>query len=106
MRWLFRHLLNRSHTIFFRDSILDQLVDCVWMGNIVDSADIISLFEDKVSITQYVTYESMSFDIDLQNTFHIHELDIIDEEETRMDEEDSMLRYEHQSSKIIDRVHN
>ena len=76
------------------------------MGNIVDSADIISLFEDKVSITQYITYESMSFDIDLQYAFHIHEFDIIDEQEARMDEEDSMIRYEHQTTKKIDRIHD
>lgn len=76
------------------------------MGNIVDSPHIISLFEDKVSITQYITYEPMSFDIDLQYTFHIHELDIIDEEEARMDEENGMVRYEHQPPEIIDRVHD
>lgn len=33
----------------------------------------------------------MSFDINLEYTFHIHEFDIIDEEEARMDEEDRML---------------
>lgn len=103
---VFRHVLDGSHVIFFRDSILDQLIHRVRMGDIVDSADIISLLEDEVSIIQDIANESMSFDIDLQNTFHIHELDIIDEQEARMDEEDGMLRYEHQSSKIIDRVHD
>ena len=103
---MFRHILDRSDIILFRDTILDHLINRVWMGNIVYSPNIIPLLEDEVSITQDIADQPMSFDIDLQDTLHIHEFDIIDEEEARMDEEDRMIRYEHEPSEVVDRVHD
>lgn len=63
--------------------------------------DIVALFEEEVSIVQYIREEPMSLDIDLQYTFHIHEFDIIDEEEARMDEYHCMIRDEHNTSEIV-----
>jgi hypothetical protein len=46
----------------------------------------------------------MTFHIDLQDTFHIHEFYIIDEEDTRMDEYDRLLCDEHSPTEIVDKI--
>jgi hypothetical protein len=63
----------------------------MWMWHIVDGPYIIALFEKDVSEIQYICEESMSFDIDLEYTLHIHKLDIIDQYKTRVDEDDRMI---------------
>jgi hypothetical protein len=73
----------------------------VWIGDIVYFPDIVALFEEEVSIVQYIREESMSLDIDFQDTLHIHEFDIIDEEEARVDEYNRMICHEHNTTKIV-----
>ena len=88
---MFCYILDRANFIFFRNPLLDLLIDRVWIGNIVNPSNLISLLENEVSIIQDISKESMSFDIYLENTLHIHEFDVINQNETRMDKDNSMI---------------
>lgn len=101
---MFCKFLDRSDLILFRDSIFDNLIDCMRIGDIVNSSDIIALFEYEVTVVQYICQESMSFHIDLQDTLHIHEFYIIDEEDTRMNEYDRLFSDKHGPTEIVDKI--
>jgi hypothetical protein len=73
----------------------------VWIWDIVDFPDVVALFEEEMSVVEYICHEPMTFDIYLQYALHIHEFDIIDEEETRMDKYHCMIRDEHNTSEIV-----
>ena len=63
---------------------LDNLIDAVRIPEIVNTPDIIALFEDEVSVIEYTCEESVFLYINLENTLDIHELYVIYEYETRM----------------------
>ena len=74
------------------------------MWYIVYFSHIIALLEDDMSIVEHIGYETVTFNIHFQYTLHIHEFDIIHEQETRMDEYDGIFSDEHNSTKIINRI--
>lgn len=90
----------------FWNSILDYLINRMCMRNIVHFSDIISLFEYEMSIVQYICDDSMTFHINFYDAFHIHEFDVIDQEEARMDKNNRMITHEHDSSIIINSIQN
>lgn len=102
---MFCEFLDVGDTIFFFwEPILDHLVDWMWLGNKVHFSNVISLFEEEVSIVKYVCNETMPFDIDFDDTFHIHEFYVINEEEACVDKDNSVLWDEHNSSIVVYRI--
>ena len=61
--------------------MLNQIIYLIREWYIVYPANIIALFDEEISIVEYIGKESVSFDIELEDTLHIHEFDIIDKEE-------------------------
>lgn len=77
---------------------LDNLIYLVWISEVVDTPDIIALFEEEVPIIEHTCHESVLLYIDLEDALDIHELYIIDEYETRVYDDNSTITHEHQSS--------
>ncbi len=89
---------------FYGHMVLDGIIDVVGLWYVVNLSYFISLFEYEVAIIQDVCQKSMPFDIDFEESFHIHVFDIIDEEKARMYEYDRVFCYEENPSSIVDTI--
>jgi hypothetical protein len=83
---------------------LDNLVYPMRISEIVDSSDIVPLFEYQVPIVEDAREESVLLYINLEYTLQVHELYVIDEDQARMHYNDRFFAHEHRASIEVDNV--
>lgn len=98
---MFCIFLDMTYVIISWNFVFDDLVDRMRSRYEVYFPNIISLLEQEMPVVQYIGEKPVTLYIDLENTFHIHEFDVINEEKTRVNKYDFMLGYEHNPPKEI-----
>ncbi len=73
---------------------------------VVDTSYIIALLDDDITIIEDIREESVSFDIELQNTLCIDEFYVIDEEKWCVSNDDTRSSDEHNLPKKIYAIEN
>lgn len=79
-----------------------SIIYSIRKGKIVNFSYIISLFYDEISVVQDICYESMSFDIQLENAFCVDEFYVIYENKRSMSDDDTQFTNDHNLSIEID----